>query len=114
VDGWNDTGVPPKVAINYYKAVVEKTGARAVRDSMRFFMVPGMGHGPGTTGEENVNYDALGVIEQWKQTGKAPEELIFDHYKNGLPVGKRLICQYPRIPTYKGRGTEDPASFVCK
>ena len=74
-----------------------------------------MGHGPGTTGNENFNYDALSVIEQWKQTGKAPDELIFDHYKNGMQVGKRLVCQYPKIPTYKGSGnTEDPASFVCK
>jgi feruloyl esterase len=115
VDGWSDTSVPPKVALNYYKAVVAKTGATPVRESMRFFMVPGMGHGPGTTGNENFNYDALSVIEQWKQTGKAPDELIFDHYKNGMQVGKRLVCQHPKIPTYKGSGnTEDPASFVCK
>jgi len=115
VDGWSDAAVPPKVAINYYNAVVEKTGARQTRDSMRFFMVPGMGHGPGTTGDENVNYDALAIIEQWKQTGKAPEELIFDHYKNGMQVGKRLVCQYPKAPAYKGSGnTADPASFVCK
>jgi feruloyl esterase len=115
VDGWNDTSVPPKVAINYYKAVVAKTGAKPVQDSMRFFMVPGMGHGPGTAGEENFNYDALSVIEQWKQSGKAPEELTFDHYENGMMVGKRLVCQYPKVPTYKGSGNaEDPSSFVCK
>jgi feruloyl esterase len=115
VDGWNDTSVPPKVAINYYKAVLAKTGAKPVQESMRFFMVPGMGHGPGTTGEENFNYDALGVIEQWKQTGKAPEELIFDHYKNGMMVGKRLVCQYPKVPMYKGNGnSEEASSFVCK
>jgi feruloyl esterase len=115
VDGWSDTSVPPKVAINYYKAVVAKLGAKSVQDSMRFFMVPGMGHGPGTTGDENFNYDALGVIEQWKQTGKAPEELTFDHYKSGMLVGKRLVCQYPKVPTYKSSGnTEDPGSFTCK
>jgi feruloyl esterase len=115
VDGWNDTSVPPKVAINYYKNVVSKTGSKPVQENMRFFMVPGMGHGPGTTGEENFNYNALEVIEQWKQTGKAPEQLLFDHYKNGMQVGKRLVCQYPKVPTYKGSGnTEDPASFTCK
>jgi feruloyl esterase len=115
VDGWSDTSVPPKVAMNYYRAVLAKTGGKPVKESMRFFMVPGMGHGPGTNGEENFNYDALGVIEAWKQTGKAPEELTFDHYKNGMMVGKRLVCQYPKVPTYKGSGnSEDPASFVCK
>ena len=53
VDGWADTSVPPKVAINYYNAVVKKLGAKTVKESMRFFMVPGMGHGPGTNGAEN-------------------------------------------------------------
>jgi feruloyl esterase len=115
VDGWSDTSVPPKVATNYYKAVVAKVGAKPVQQSMRFFMVPAMGHAPGMTGEENFNYDPLFVIEQWKQTGLAPEELLFEHYKNGVQVGTRLVCQYPKVPTYKGKGnTEDSTSFVCK
>jgi feruloyl esterase len=115
VGGWNDASVPPKVAITYYKKVLDKVGARTVQESMRFFMVPGMGHGPGTTGVENFNYDALATIEQWKETGKAPEQLIFTHHKNGMEVGKRLVCQYPKVPTYKGSGnSEDPASFSCK
>jgi feruloyl esterase len=115
IDGWSDTAVPPKVAINYYKRVVAKVGPRAVKASMRFFMVPGMGHGPGTNGEENFNFDALGLIEQWQQTGRAPEQLIVSHFKNGAEVGKRLVCQYPQVAMYKGKGnTEDPASYSCK
>lgn len=115
VGGWNDASVPPKVAVNYYKNVLAKVGAKSVQESMRFFMVPGMGHGPGTAGDENFNFDALNIAEQWKQTGKAPEQLIVTHYKNGMEVGKRLVCQYPKISTYKGTGsTEDPASFACK
>jgi feruloyl esterase len=87
VDGWSDTSVPPKVAINYYKNVVAKTGAKAVKESMRFFMVPGMGHGPGTAGAENFSFDALATIEAWKKTGKAPETLVVSHYKNGMEIG---------------------------
>ena len=115
VDGWSDTAVPPKVATNYYQNVLAKTGVNTVKESMRFFMVPAMGHGPGTNGVENMNFDALGVIEQWKQTGKAPDRLIVDHYKNGMEVGKRLVCQYPQVAMYKGSGNpEDPASYTCK
>ena len=115
VDGWNDTAVPPKVAINYYNAVVTKLGAKAVRESMRFFMVPGMGHGPGTTGDENFNFNALALIEQWQEQGTAPDQLIVSHFKNGTEVGKRLVCQYPQIAMYKGSGNpEDPASYTCK
>jgi feruloyl esterase len=115
VDGWSDTAVPPKVAINYYNAVVKKLGAKKVKESMRFFMVPGMGHGPGTNGAENFNLNALGLIEQWKEGGKAPDELIVSHYKDGVEVGKRLVCQYPQIAIYKGSGNpDDPASYSCK
>jgi hypothetical protein len=103
------------VAVNYYKDVVAKTGAKATRESMRFFMVPGMNHGVGTTGTENFNVDTLALVEQWKQTGKAPDQLVMDHYKDGKQVGRRLVCQYPQIAKYKGSGnTEDPASFECK
>ena len=78
-------------------------------------MVPGMGHGAGTNGPENFNFNALAILEEWADTGKAPEQLIVTHYKNGMEVGKRLVCQYPMYAMYKGSGnTEDPASFVCK
>ena len=115
VDGWADTAVPPKVALNYYKNVVATTGAKAVKESMRFFMVPAMGHGPGTNGAENINFNALDTIEEWKRTGKAPDTLIVTHYKNGMEVGKRLVCQYPQVAMYRGSGnTEDPASYQCR
>jgi feruloyl esterase len=115
VDGWGDFDVPPKVAIDYYKNVVAKTGAAATKESMRFFMVPGMAHTPGTAGAENFNFDAVSILEEWKKTGKAPETLIVSHFKNGMEVGKRLVCQYPQVAMYNGSGnTEDPASYTCK
>jgi feruloyl esterase len=115
VDGWADTAVPPKVAINYYNAVVARLGARAVNESMRFFMVPGMGHGPGTGGAENVNFDALGLIEQWKEKGETPNELVVAHFRDGMETGKRLVCQYPHVAVYKGSDSpEDAKSYSCR
>jgi feruloyl esterase len=115
VDGWSDTAVPPKVAINYYKSVLKTLGAKTVGESMRFFMVPGMGHGPGMAGVENFNFDALSLIEQWKEHGNAPDQLIVSHFKNGMEVGKRLVCQYPRVAAYRGAGnTEEPSSYNCR
>jgi feruloyl esterase len=82
---------------------------------MRFFMVPGMGHGPGTGGAENFDFDALSLIERWKESGAVPDQLIVGHYKNGTTVGSRLVCQYPRVAYYRGSGSpEDPASFECR
>jgi feruloyl esterase len=114
VDGWNDTSVPPKVAINYFNRVVATVGERQTRESMRFFMVPGMGHGPGTQGAENFDFDALGLIEQWKEKGAVPDQLVVGHFKDGKRVGARLVCQYPRIAFYKGGDAENPASFECR
>jgi len=115
IDGWNDNGVPPKVAIDYYRGVVARVGAKKTRESMRFFMVPGMQHGPGTNGVQNFNFNALTILTDWKESGKVPDHLIVRHYKNGMEVGKRLVCQYPQVAFYKGSGdTEDPSSFTCK
>jgi feruloyl esterase len=114
VDGWADTAVPPKVAINYYGAVVKKLGDKQVRESMRFFMVPGMGHGPGTNGAENFNFDALSLIEQWKEQGKAPDQLVVEHYKDGKQIGTRLVCQYPQVAAYRGGDAENSTSYTCK
>jgi feruloyl esterase len=115
IDGWMDNQVPCKVAINYYRAVVAKVGAKKAKDSMRFFMVPGMQHGPGTNGPENFNFDALSLLTDWKENGKVPDQLIVSHYKDGTDVGKRLVCRYPHIAIYKGSGNvEDPASYSCK
>ncbi len=115
VDGWADTSVPPKVSINYYNAVVRTLGPTRVAASMRYFMVPGMGHGPGTTGAENFNFDALSLIERWREQGQTPDELVVDHYRDGQKVGTRLVCQYPRVAVYKGTGdVENSASYSCK
>jgi hypothetical protein len=90
IGGWNDTAVPPKVAVNYYNRVVASVGERAARDSMRFFMVPGMGHGPGTAGPINFNFDALSLIEQWKErAGAGPVD--GGAVQDGKEVGTRLV-----------------------
>lgn len=113
--GWNDTGVPPGGIIDYYKKVEGKLGPVAMKNGVRLFMVPGMGHCPGNNGEDNLGFDAQQIIEQWKETGKTPDQLIVTRYKNGIEVGKRLACSYPQSAIYRGRGSaDDPANFVCK
>ncbi len=113
--GWSNTGVPGAGMVEYYNTVVKKIGAKKAKDSVRLFMVPGMGNCPGTNGEENFNFDSLKAIEQWKESGKAPDQLIVSRYKNGMEVGKRLVCPYPQIAKYKGSGsTDDAANYTCK
>jgi feruloyl esterase len=114
-NGWNDTLIPPGVAVDYYKSVVAKMGQKKVQSFMRFYMVPDMAHCPSAAGTNAYTFDTLGMIEQWKENGKAPDEIVATHHEAGAETGKRLVCQYPEIASYKGSGsTDDPANFSCK
>ena len=42
--GWSDTSIPPDASIAYFKEAVTKLGPKAAPDSIRMFMVPGLGH----------------------------------------------------------------------
>ena len=99
-NGWSDAGIPPRLAVDYYKSAVYKLGARAVKNSLRLFMVPGMGHCGGGDGTDT--FDMLSAIEQWVEQGKAPDRT-------------RPLCPYPQVAKYKGSGsTDEAANFVCK
>ncbi len=87
-------------------------------DSVRLFMIPGMGHCGGGDGPNVV--DMLSVIDTWVTEGKAPDKIIASTpAKNPMnPNQKQMtrpICPYPQVAVYKGSGsTDDAANFVCK
>ncbi len=113
--GWADAGVPPGGAIDYYNKVVKKIGATAAQKSVRLFMVPGMGHCPGTNGPQNFDFDSREIVERWHETGQAPDQLIVARYKDNVEIGKRLVCPYPAVAIYKGSGSpDDPDNFFCR
>src|SRR5262249_50767734 len=82
--GWNDSGVPPGGIIEYYNKLETRLGAEAMKRGVRLFMVPGMGHCPGSFGDDNINFDTQKIIDEWAQTGKAPDQLIVTRYKKGV------------------------------
>ena len=113
--GWADTGIAPFSNTEYYEAMVAKMGAKKMKDAVRFYMVPDMGHCPGTVGASAYAVDTFHIIQDWKEKGQAPDQLIMTHYVNGKEDRKVLVCQYPQIGTYKGSGDiNDPANYSCK
>ena len=116
IEGWADATIAPGGAVRYYDEVLTHSGnVKAARNSVRLFMVPGMGHCPGTNGRENFDTDTFGILKQWRETGKAPDHLIATRYQNGKEAGKRLVCAYPQVAVYKGSGAvEDPQNFTCR
>jgi len=108
--GWADPGIPPRSSVNYYNSVVEKTQAV---DSIRLFMVPGMGHCRGGDGTDS--FDAVGALDRWVTQGQTPAQIPASRMRNGVPDRTRPLCAYPQSAHYKGTGsTDDAANFTCR
>ena len=111
--GWGDPGIPPGYTPEYYKTVVSRLGETSARDSVRLFMVPGMGHCGG--GEGTSTFDMISVMEQWVEQGKAPAQIPASRVRDGKVDRTRPLCPYPQVARYKGSGsTDDIESFACK
>jgi feruloyl esterase len=111
--GWADPGIAPMTSVNYYRSVLEKVGAAKSANSIRLFMVPGMGHCSGGDGTDT--FDALSALDAWVQGGKAPDSLAASRVRAGATDRTRPLCAYPQVATYKGSGnTNDAANFSCK
>ena len=109
--GWEDYHNPRETAA-YYKEVVQNAGP-AKKDSIRLFEVPGMGHCVGGDGCDA--FDKAAAIDQWVETGKAPDQLFSAKLgTDGKTIMSRPLCAYPKVAKYKGAGSMDDAeNFVC-
>ena len=112
--GWSDPQIPPMHSVNYYKSVLEAMGGtEQVQGSYRLFMAPGMQHCGGGPGPNQFN--ALGALERWRESGIAPDQMVASHVANNRVDMTRPLCPYPQVAQYKAVGsTNDAANFVCK
>jgi feruloyl esterase len=126
--GWSDAAIPPVNAIEYYKSVVAKMGAKQTDQFVRLFMVPGMQHcggGPGPSNfgqtsdvESDALHDVNRAVEQWVENGAAPKQIIATKYKGTNAASgverTRPLCPYPQVAQWKGSGsTDEAANFTC-
>lgn len=110
--GWSDQNIPPRGSVEYYNDVVKTIGKETTADAVRLFMVPGMGHCGGGQGPNE--FDTVAALEEWREHGKAPTEIIASQLKDGRVLRTRPLCPYPQIAKYKGSGSIDRAeNFVC-
>lgn len=111
--GWADGGNSPLNHIAYYKSVAGVMGGeKALSNSYRLFLVPGMGHCGG--GDGTSTFDLLKMIDTWVSTGKAPESIPASRVRDGKVDRTRPLCPYPQQAVYKGAGsTDDAANFTC-
>jgi tannase/feruloyl esterase len=111
--GWNNALVPAGAVLDYYTRVTAKIGDENARRAVRLYMVPGMiecNGGPGTD-----TFDMLGVMRRWVERGEAPSQVPASRVEHGKVVRTRLLCPYPQVATYLGKGsTDDGKNFVCR
>ncbi|HZF29726.1 MAG TPA: tannase/feruloyl esterase family alpha/beta hydrolase [Gammaproteobacteria bacterium] len=110
--GWGDPAISPYNTLHYYDAVKAKTGGN-MDDFYRIFFVPAMGHcGADATGPNK--FDAVAALEGWVEKGLAPRALEASQYADGKFTRSRLLCKYPQVAKYDGKGSADDArSFTC-
>jgi feruloyl esterase len=109
--GWSDPGIPARASINYYERARAQSG-RAAGDSLRLFMVPGMGHCGG--GEGVTSFDFVSELDRWVTSGKAPAAIPASRVEAGEVVRTRPLCAYPQSAAYKTGDVNDAASFECR
>jgi feruloyl esterase len=109
--GWAEPGIPPRNIVNYYADVQMRT--RRASESVRLFMVAGMGHCGG--GDGASTFDMLGALDQWVTSGRAPESIPASRVRNGKADRTRPLCAYPKYAHYKGSGSiDDAVNFECR
>jgi len=109
--GTVDSAVPHYNSIDYYDRLLSRFGQRALDGFVRFYIVPGFGHG---TGQFIASWDSLAALEAWVEQGKAPGTLVVTDSKTANGNRTRPMCVYPEWPKFGGTGDVNAAgSFAC-
>jgi len=108
--GLADEIVSTDSSTDYYTGLVQRFGQGTVDGFVRFYLMPGVGHG---TGPFHPAIDSLSALDEWVESGKAPETLTMSDL-NAATLGRtRPLCRYPLWPKYIGGDVNAAASFQC-
>jgi feruloyl esterase len=109
--GTADDFITPHNSVLYYNQQVKKFGKAGVDSFMKFYLIPGLGHG---FGPFNAKLDSLTALQNWVEKGQAPSGLTA---VDGNPNANRSrpLCEWPKWPKFTGAaGSENSASsFSC-
>jgi feruloyl esterase len=109
--GTADDFITPHNSIEYYQRQLAQFGQGRLDSFLRFYEIPGFGHG---FGRFNAKFDSLVALENWAEKGQAPSGLtVMDGNKDANRA--RPLCEWPKWPKFTGAaGTENSAaSYAC-
>lgn len=108
--GTTDATIPTGATTEFYHMLQERFDPATLDSFVRFYLVPGYGHGRGVF---DAGFDALGVLDSWVETGTAPGQLkVLDNH-GGANGRTRPLCAYPTWPNYLGGDVSKASSFNC-
>ncbi|GLT11952.1 tannase/feruloyl esterase family alpha/beta hydrolase [Sulfitobacter porphyrae] len=110
--GTTDFAIPFGNTIDWYERVAAFHGKDATRDFMRFWLMPGFGHGSGVF---QMRWNSLEALENWVENGQPPENLIVTDAAADTAGRTRPLCEFPGFPRLD-EGANDlnsAASFSC-
>ncbi len=114
--GLADAIVPHGYTVDYYTRL-RKTHGADLDAVTRLFLIPGMDHcgiqpGPGIT---SAGFDPLTALEEWLETGTAPESLLMTRTDaEGATDWTRPACAWPaKAELRTDSGWRDAESFIC-
>jgi feruloyl esterase len=112
---WQEAAIPPMGLLEYYQRVEAAMGGQEKTQKFaRLFMVPGQGMCSGFGVRGPGAWDALDVIEKWRETNVPPDRIITSHRAGGVVDRTHPACPYPQAAIYKGSGDPyDAANFTC-
>lgn len=113
--GWADSLISPYLTVDYYNAMTTTTGATAVQQFTRLYMVPGIDHCGGGAG--TGNFSMVQALANWVENGVAPDATgaADTIVASGSDGHTRPLCPYPKLAFYNGSGdVKLAANFSCR
>jgi len=109
LSGSADSCVPFHASLDYYERTAKVCGGlEKLRSFFRFYIIPGMGHGPGSGPGINTLPDMLDVVVKWRENGTVPDEIRGQRLIDG-----RIGLDIPIYP-YPGRTAWDAGTNSFK
>jgi feruloyl esterase len=93
--------------VAYFNAVLKATSESRRRSAIELYMQPGVNHCWGGDGPDT--FDAIGALDQWVRSGRAPARITALHASETGVVRTRPLCPYPQVAQYVGSGSIDQA-----
>lgn len=109
IHGTSDTIVSPRNSIEYVARLQQHHGIQGLRQFLRFYTVPGFGHGDGRF---IASWNSLDLIQSWVENNQPPQDPTVTDVLN-LFGRSRPLCEYPSWPRYVAGPTTLASSFVC-